>query len=97
MAYLKKPTSFYAQTSVKEFYLDVWEPIEIAPSSNDSLTKILRKYEKRPDLMSYDLYGTVSLFWVFAVRNPDLINDPIEDFVAGLEIYVPSRSSLQGM
>jgi len=31
---------------------------------------------------------------VFALRNPDLLVDPLEDFTSGLEIYIPSTSAI---
>lgn len=97
MAYFKKPTSFYSQTPVTEFYLDIWTPIGIPATANDVLMTLEHKYHKRPDLLAYDLFGTVNLFWVFAVRNPDILIDPIEDFVAGLQLYIPSASAMQGI
>jgi hypothetical protein len=52
------------------------------------------KYNLRPDSLSYDLYGTSQLYWVFMLRNPDVIQDPIWDFISGINIYVPAQSSL---
>jgi len=34
------------------------------------------------------------LWWVFTQRNLDVIQDPIFDFRAGVEIYVPKKSGL---
>jgi len=48
----------------------------------------------RPDLLAADLYGDANLWWVFAVRNPNIIQDPVFDFTAGTIIYVPSMVTL---
>ncbi len=77
-------------------YLDFWNEITIQSSSNDTLISLDAKYQYRADLLSYDLYGTPQLWWVFMVRNPDIIEDPIWDFVTGINIYTPSKSNLTG-
>ena len=47
-----------------------------------------------PDLLAFDLYGDSSLWWVFAIRNPNAIQDPIYDFQPGVIIYVPQKQNL---
>lgn len=49
----------------------------------------------RPDLLSFDLYGDVSYWWVFAVRNKDLIKDPVYDLVPGRTIYLPTLETIR--
>jgi len=34
------------------------------------------------------------LWWVFALRNPDVIKDPIRDFKTGVVIIVPPLSAV---
>ena len=53
------------------------------------------QYENRPDLLAYDLYGDVNLWWVFAVRNKDVIKDPVYDMVAGVTIRLPQMTTLK--
>jgi hypothetical protein len=89
MAQNSKDTSQYLLTPVKNWYLDLWVPRSVPKSEFDKIAIIPPEYDQRPDLMSYKEYGTAKLWWVFAVRNPDLLNDPIQDFVSGLEIYIP--------
>ena len=84
----------YYHTEIRDFYLDAWTPIEIEPDSSDRLIKIHTKYIERPDLMAYDLYGSPELWWVFAVRNKDVLVDPIGDFQEGVEIYIPDPSRI---
>lgn len=91
MANNSKDTSQYSSTPVKDWYLDLWVPRIVPKSDYDKILIIPPAYDQRPDLLSQAEYGTPRLWWVFAVRNPDLINDPIQDFIAGLEIYVPSN------
>jgi len=89
MAQNSKDTSQYLSTPVKNWYLDLWVPRKVSKSEFDNLIVIPPAFDQRPDLLSQQEYGTPALWWVFAVRNPDLIIDPINDFVSGLQIYVP--------
>lgn len=96
MARVNKPSSPYYTTSVRDFYLDLLALRPVAPSSNDKLVTITPKYEKRPDLLANDLYGSPRLWWLFAARNMDILVDPIEDFVAGVTIYTPAPEQVEG-
>lgn len=91
MAANSKPTSQYYTTPIKNFYLDLWEPIPVPTNTSDALIVIPPSFNQRPDLLSQQQYGTPRLWWVFAVRNPDILIDPINDFLAGLQIYVPAN------
>jgi hypothetical protein len=91
MAQNSKDTSQYLSTPVKNWYLDLWVPRAVPKSEFDRIVPIPPEYDQRPDLMAYKEYGTPRLWWVFAVRNPDVLIDPINDFVAGLEIYIPEN------
>jgi hypothetical protein len=88
-------TSPYYSTSQNNGYLDVISFRTIPASTDDLLYQLDKKYEYRPELLSYDAYGDVDLWWVFAVRNKNIIQDPVFDMVAGLKIYIPSLPSLQ--
>lgn len=66
----------------------------ITPKSADVLYTIDKVYEHRPDLLAYDLYGSSALWWVFAQRNPNTIQDPIYDFKSGKSIYIPTKDQL---
>jgi hypothetical protein len=35
------------------------------------------------------------LWWVFSVRNPDTIKDPILDMLPGVKIYLPKISVIK--
>jgi hypothetical protein len=86
-----KTTSQYLGTPVKNWYLDLWTPRPVPISEFDTIFVIPAAFDQRPDLLSQQEYGTPRLWWVFAVRNPDLIIDPINDFIAGMEIYIPTN------
>ena len=92
MAYSK--TSPYSKTPIVGQYLDVWSPIDIPSNKFDIQWAITPTYEYRPDLLAFDLYGDVNLWWVFAARNPEVIVDSIYDFVAGTSIYLPQLPTL---
>lgn len=80
----------YRNTPQTSWYLSNWNPIDVAPDISDSLIQLNAKYKNRPDLLAYDLYGTVQLWWVFMSRNPDILIDPIFDMTEGVLIYVPT-------
>jgi len=76
-------------------YLDFWDSsVTIPPNAYDTLYTVSKNYEHRPDLLSFDLYGTTGYWWVFSLRNPDVIQDPIYDLIAGINIYLPQKSNL---
>jgi hypothetical protein len=85
--------SMYRKTAVvNNKYLDVWVPdvTDITLFNTKTIT-LESKYENRPDKLAYDLYGNAKLWWVFAQFNQDTLQDPIIDFVSGLEITVPTK------
>lgn len=77
-------------------YLDFWNQVTITPNTADTLMILDSQYQYRADLLSYALYGTPQLWWVFMLRNPDVIKDPIWDFVTGITIYAPPKNTLSG-
>lgn len=90
-----KPDSVYYNTPLATDgnYLDFWQAPEVTPTLDDEIFKITAKYHLRPDLLAFDLYGKSSYWWVFALRNPNSIKDPIGDFQAGLQIFLPQRQN----
>jgi len=95
MANIYANTSPYYTTALNGFYLDVIDFRDLPNVANDVLFTVTSQYENRPDLLSYDLYGTADLWWVFAVRNKDIIKDPIYDLYAGQQIYLPQLSTIK--
>jgi hypothetical protein len=87
-------TSPYFNTQIYGFFLDVASIPTIPNSSSDVVYKIDIIYKFRPDLLAYDLYGDAALWWVFAVRNPNTIQDPVFDFLPGATIYIPKKETI---
>lgn len=84
----------YAQTNVNGFYLDVWTPRDVPFLEDDVMVELPSQFEHRPDLLAHEAYGDSRLWWVFAVRNPAVIKDPIYDLVSGVKIYIPQKQTL---
>lgn len=87
-------TSPWATTPVIQNYLGNLRIRPVSAETDDPLYKIEPQYAYRPDLLSYDLYGTNKLWWVFVQRNLDVLQDPVFDFIPGTEIYLPKKQSL---
>ena len=88
-------SSPYYTTEITNGYLDVMASRDIPGQRDDILFTVTKNYEYRPDLLAYELYGDVNLWWVFAVRNKNIIKDPLFDFESGLKIYLPKLSTLK--
>ena len=88
-------TSPYFSTIQNNISLDFLTPRTITAEQDDVVYTIDRIYAYRPDLLAYDLYGTPRLWWVFAQRNPDTIEDPIYDFAPEVTIQLPKMSNLK--
>jgi hypothetical protein len=85
----------YYSTQLNGSYLDTINFRQISGETDDVKFEVTSQYEFRPDLLAYDLYGDVNLWWVFSVRNKDKIKDPIYDLYAGQTIYLPKLSTLK--
>jgi hypothetical protein len=94
-------SSAYAETDLnRDGSLAILEPRPVPKTANDVLYEIESVYHQRPDLLAHDIYGNNKLWWVFAQRNPDILNDPIFDFKAGTKIYLchgPTMRELLGL
>ncbi len=88
-------SSPYAITETTGGYLDVINFRDIPPENDDILFEITNSYENRPDLLAYDLYSDVKLWWVFSVRNKSVIKDPVFDMTAGTKIYLPKLTTIK--
>lgn len=90
-----KGTSPYFKTTDENGYLDFLTYRTIPSESDDILFEITKNYEYRPDLLAYDLYRDVNLWWVFAVRNNTILKDPVFDLEAGIKIYLPKITTIK--
>ena len=89
--------SFYANTKTVDFYLGVWNDDINLSTIGDTTVEIHSKYNLRPDLMAFDMYGSPNYWWVFALKNKDKLIDPVEDFKTGLKITIPSKNGIRSL
>lgn len=87
-------SSPYADTPQTSWYLGILEYRDIPRDGTDKLRVLEAKYSQRPDLLSYDLYGTPNYWWTFMILNQDTIKDPIYDFKPGIRIFVATANRL---
>ena len=78
-------------------YLGVMVNRPIPKLIDDLSMTINETYNLRPDLLAFDLYGDAGLWWVFAQRNPNQLQDPLGDFTTGTTIYLPQQSTLRSV
>ena len=64
-------------------YMDFFRIRAIPASSDDVEYTIAPQYNQRPDLLAHDIYDNARLWWVFAQRKMNIIEDPIYDFKSG--------------
>jgi len=90
------PQSPYFKTKVDSAgYLEVWDQRSFPVLDDDAVIMLDRTYHLRPDLLAYDLYSDSRLWWVFAVRNPNVLINPLLDFVEGTQLWVPKIETLK--
>lgn len=87
-------SSPYGRTPQSSWYLSNYVHRPIPPAGDDEPLTLTKKYQYRPDTLSNDTYGTPAYWWVFAVRNRNLITDPIWDMEIGKTIIVPSLATI---
>jgi len=84
----------YFDTRTFGDFLDVMINRPIPADSTDTLITISSTYHQRPDLLAFDLYGDSRLWWVFAMRNPEVLEDSIFDFASGTQIYISTADTV---
>ena len=95
----KKNHSRYTQGGDTDIFvnrLGWWEPLDLQGNeTNDIIIKSLAKvYEKRPDLLAFDVYRRSDFEWIILQYNN--IVDVTEEFIAGARIVMPSRLRVLG-
>jgi len=88
-------TSPYFETKINKNGLGMMTNRSIPKYSDDMSFQITSVYDRRPDLLAYDLYRETDLWWVFAARNPNTLADPLNDFVEGTTIRIPKLDVLK--
>lgn len=90
------PKSRYVQGGTTDVYpnrLGWWERTAPVFSTDDIMISALPpKYNRRPDLLAYDLYGKATLAWVALWYNT--IVDINTEFVTGATLRCPTSARL---
>jgi len=97
MADFHDNTSFLKGAGTYDNFLDINKLPAIKATVSDKVYQIEPKYHQKPEYLAFDLYGTTRLWWVFALRNVDIIKDPIRDFEQGTSIYLPSKDTIENI
>jgi len=90
----------YSSTSVTDFYLDNAKfptAEELLRNKTAETIVVDPKFEYRPDLLSYDLYGSSSYWWVIVLLNRTQLQDPIRDLKPGMVLRVLPKSAINGI
>lgn len=85
----------YRDTLFTQNYLGPMVNRPIPKEADDQVLRIPKVFEFRPDLLAHHLYGDSNLWWVFAQRNPNTLQNPLLDFKEGVEIYLPKIGTLK--
>ncbi len=85
----------WSNTVQNDLYLELLDIRPVPAEDDDFLYVIENQFKHRPDLLSYMVYGTPKLWWVFVQRNMDILKDPVYDFLPGVSIYIPKKSNLE--
>jgi|TARA_B110000459_G_C16536724_1_gene459866 hypothetical protein len=93
----KKNSPWSKTNIIDDTILDLITFRSIFPDPYDVIYTIPAKYDERPDLCSYEMYGTAKYWWIFAARNPNDLIDPIRDFSAGIKIFIPNKDNISNM
>lgn len=95
MSFYGKNSPYFNTPFSPSGHLDIYRFRKVLAEDDDYLYEIQSQYTYRPDLLSFDLYNNAKLWWVFTVRNMDVLKDPVFDFVAGTKIFLPKASRIQ--
>ncbi len=90
----------YANTPIRDFYLDLAKMPTAADITAGKVTETIvvgPKYQHRPDLLSYSLYGNSSYWWVIALINRNQLQDPVRDLKTGMVLRVLNKADIAGV
>lgn len=97
MADFHRRDSFLRNSGTFGNFLDVNSLPKIPKGSFDLDYTIKESEAGRPDILAGNLYENPRLWWVFALRNPDVLKDPLDDFKAGVSIKIPSPEDVKAL
>ena len=87
-------SSPYAVTPQTSWALGPYVHRPIPPDAGDQILIVDAKYRHKPVLLASDLYGRPDWWWVFYVRNRNVLRDPTWDLEPGIELVVPTETHL---
>ena len=93
----KKNSPWSKTNIIDDSILDIITYRSLYPDPYDVEYTIPAEYDERPDLCSYEMYGTAKYWWIFSARNPNSIIDPIRDLSAGTIIRIPNIDNISNM
>lgn len=86
----------YGRTSVGSRFMGYYQHRFIGADNRDRFITINdERYVHRPDLLSYDIYGTVDWWWVIPLRNS--FEDLVFDLEIGMRLAIPDQSYIQSV
>lgn len=85
--------SYLYRAPANKFYLDVANLPNLDGVKGTNII-VPPECENRPDLLSYQQYGTSRLWWIIALANADALKDPIWDLKSGMTLFIPDKSLL---
>ena len=93
MAARYKPYSNYSLTKMNGKYLELYEPSLTRDNLSEETRKVVvqSKYNRRIDLFAKDYLSDHNAWWVVVHYNREKLKDPINDFLAGMEVVIPKR------
>ena len=91
MKLYKSDSPWHNTNIVNNTYLDILSIRSIPAEKDDLLYVLQEQYTHRPDLLAHDLYENHKLWWVFAQRNMDILQDPVYDFVEGAKSMIKKQ------
>lgn len=94
MATIYDSKSYLYNTPIKRFYEDVANMPSFKYADGDEII-VPTECQHRPDLLSYQQYGTSRLWWVIAMANADVLRDPVWDLRSGMTLFIPNKKSLR--
>ncbi len=97
MADFHRKDSFLKYAGVYDNFLDVNRLPKVPKGDFDAEYVITEAEANRPDLLAHKMYGNTRLWWVFSLRNPDILKDPLGDFKSGVVIKLPSPEVVKSL
>lgn len=83
--YTGQKVIYYTERKLLSY--NTYKKSEYKPSNKDKFMVVSPRYEYRPDLTSYDAYGTPDFWWKILEANG--IKD-VFDYKAGLNVRLPN-------